>query len=584
VLKVKNFLQCYGVPILISAIAFAVRYPLIHRGTPFYNSDTSIVDLMARHFARGEFSIYYWGGRYYGALDPVLLVPLFKIFGYSPLVSQMVPYFFSATFLVMYYWFLIVTTDFFTACVATLILAVGAPYFLGVTFTTYNYILSLNFSMAFFLMLRKIVNRTAGRWYVFLFGLLMGFSWYYLHSVLLFWIASFLSIVLPLISTDQILAAERWARSLTPKRIWNEWVLLGNLKGPSWLKRLLVLINLGNIGNLIVAVPLWFHGDWIGFVGDHKVKLFFDPIIASSLQLACLTLAIVFRQSIVAFVRTIGRQVSLPLWLSGFLIGYSPAIVGSLTGRPPAPGGNFPTLPEMIISVRTLFGEILPWMFDSSPNMFLRWCVILISWAGMGMLVFEAYRCIRKLMKGDLSLVIHPFVALAAVNLVICFFCAGLPNRWTGRYLLPFYICIPLGIAWFLRNVVRQRVICGILLTFFLISNLKANQILLANAPPMARYAPIAQYLSDHHYQGGYADYWIAYAITALSNENVILAPTGDNDRYPPYLSYVRSLKNVILLGEAPLPLQSVVTIKGMTYKVVGYDPNPYMPCMLLEK
>jgi hypothetical protein len=40
------------------------------------NSDATIVPLMARHFARGDFTPYFWGQRYMGALEPLLLTPL----------------------------------------------------------------------------------------------------------------------------------------------------------------------------------------------------------------------------------------------------------------------------------------------------------------------------------------------------------------------------------------------------------------------------------------------------------------------------------------------------------------------------
>ena len=94
----------------------------------------------------------------------------------------------------------------------------------------------------------------------------------------------------------------------------------------------------------------------------------------------------------------------------------------------------------------------------------------------------------------------------------------------------------------------------------------------------------VAEYVAGRGYAGGYADYWLAYALTDLSKEKVILAPTGDNDRYAPYLRYVRSLNRVILLGPAILAPQSMVMIKGMAYRVIGSDPGSRIPLTLLEK
>ncbi len=45
-------------------------------GAGALDSDRALVLLMARHFARGEFSVYFWQQNYMGALEPLLLTPL----------------------------------------------------------------------------------------------------------------------------------------------------------------------------------------------------------------------------------------------------------------------------------------------------------------------------------------------------------------------------------------------------------------------------------------------------------------------------------------------------------------------------
>jgi hypothetical protein len=42
--------------------------------------------------------------------------------------------------------------------------------------------------------------------------------------------------------------------------------------------------------------------------------------------------------------------------------------------------------------------------------------------------------------------------------------------------------------------------------------------------------------------KGGFAEYWTAYKLTFLSNEEIIVAPTDGIDRYPKHSAYVRSL------------------------------------------
>src|SRR4051794_12523238 len=39
------------------------------------DSDAAVVLLMARHFAHGELTPFFWGQRYMGILEPLILVP-----------------------------------------------------------------------------------------------------------------------------------------------------------------------------------------------------------------------------------------------------------------------------------------------------------------------------------------------------------------------------------------------------------------------------------------------------------------------------------------------------------------------------
>jgi hypothetical protein len=56
------------------ALAAGARIPFVAHPI-YYSADTAILDLMAKHFLKGEFAFYYWGEGYYGILDPLLLMP-----------------------------------------------------------------------------------------------------------------------------------------------------------------------------------------------------------------------------------------------------------------------------------------------------------------------------------------------------------------------------------------------------------------------------------------------------------------------------------------------------------------------------
>jgi hypothetical protein len=70
----------------VVVLAVGVRWPLV-LSAACLDADATIVPLMARHFARGEFAPYYWGQRYMGALEPLLMTPL-ALFGLATLSAS----------------------------------------------------------------------------------------------------------------------------------------------------------------------------------------------------------------------------------------------------------------------------------------------------------------------------------------------------------------------------------------------------------------------------------------------------------------------------------------------------------------
>lgn len=48
--------------------------------------------------------------------------------------------------------------------------------------------------------------------------------------------------------------------------------------------------------------------------------------------------------------------------------------------------------------------------------------------------------------------------------------------------------------------------------------------------------------LTRNGIRGGYAEYWTAYKLTFVAQEEIVIAPIDGIDRYPPYTEYVRSL------------------------------------------
>ena len=53
--------------------------------------------------------------------------------------------------------------------------------------------------------------------------------------------------------------------------------------------------------------------------------------------------------------------------------------------------------------------------------------------------------------------------------------------------------------------------------------------------------------------RGGYADYWVSYKLTFLSDEQLIIAPATGVNRYTPYSQFVAALDETAdILGQEP--------------------------------
>jgi hypothetical protein len=78
-----------GPLLILIPLAFAVRWPYI-AAADCIDSDSAIQVLMARHFARGEPSLYIWGQSYMGAVDAMVLTPLALVGAATPWASTIV--------------------------------------------------------------------------------------------------------------------------------------------------------------------------------------------------------------------------------------------------------------------------------------------------------------------------------------------------------------------------------------------------------------------------------------------------------------------------------------------------------------
>jgi hypothetical protein len=560
-----------GVFFLVFSIAVLVRLPYLLFWDLFFNSDTAVLGLMARHVLRGEFSVYYWGEAYYGSLDPVLLAPLFKIFGPTPAVAQWIPFVFSVLTVWIYYRYARLVLDGWSARVSTLILALAPAGLFQITHSVFNYTFILFFGVIHFYLFEKIL-RGGSRKTVFLTaGIVAGFSWYYFRLILVFWGAMFLYWLVARMSPAGWAKVKKALKDFSFSRFWRDVVLLRRALIPVFLKRCLAIVNIYNLANFLVACFLWIRGNWFFYIGRLRVKLYLWPILKSTLIIALLVYAAVHYRKILPLLRSLWADARIRLFALGFLAGYSPAIYASLTGKSPSSPGGLVALPIIVKNVLLAVPEMASRLAGPSRIIPLQGLSIALVVCGFLVLGCLLWRQTRQRLRTGTE--VTPFYAVLALNLTAAAFgLAGtnLRDANTMRFLVPLFLCLPAGIALGLKEVKKKsRLLAWGILFAFLGNTLWSNVLVWRNHAHPSRYETIAQNLARERIKGGYADYWSAYYLTFLTHEEIILAPISGKERYAPYPKYVQSLEEIVLVGE-PVPLgQPRLEIKGTRYEVL---------------
>lgn len=585
-LVLPEWLAKGGPSVLIFGAAVLVRLPYLLFWDLFFSSDTAVLGLMARHFIRGDFSVYYWGEAYYGGLDPLLLAPLFKIFGATPAVCQWIPFIFSLLILWIYHRYACGILDTWSAHVSTLILALAPPAFFQITHSVYNYTFILFFGIIHLSLFSRFLQGDRRKPLFFFSGFVMGFCWYYFRLILVFWAAIVLTWIAIRKGPDDWLKIREKIAAIRFSRFWNDLILLRRTPLPRLLKRCLVFINLYNLANFLVACFLWIRGNWFWTVGRLRVKLYLWPIFKSSVMLALLVYAVVHYRKVLSLLRRLWADLGTRIFVLGFLVGYSPAFYGYMKGISPSSPGGLVALPKIAKNLLLAVPEMTGWMAGASRIPVLQGlsiAVVISAFVFLGRLFWIQTRA--RFREG---IAVKPSYSILA----LCLTAGGLGIAGTNlgdantmRFFVPLFFCLPVGFALGLKEIGKKSRILGWgILLGFLGNALWANILVWQNHRSPSRYELIAQDLTKEKIKGGYADYWTAYYLTFLTQEEIILAPISGKERYLPYLKFAQSLDEVVLLGESVPPDRNKIQIKGIEYEVLKRDVWENLPVAVLRK
>jgi len=505
---VEKFLKLKGhllILILALVVMVGLKVWLLIQGVVPFNSDEAIVGLMARHILAGEPTTFFYGQAYMGSLDAILVGVLFNFLGHEVWVVRLLQ--------IILYAATIITTvlvakaafgSIETGIIAAILLAVP-----NINTTLYTTISLGGYGEALLLgnlliLLGLFIVRNTG-WF------LNGDENHSSDFKKIFsergWMLTCL--------LGAVVGFGLWVNGLTlvysiPVVILVLYVFLRNFNK---IGRILLFqhVSFGLLGFFLGAAPWWVYAI------QHGAEQLIFELFGSAVSV----------ESGSIFNRFISHMFNLTV-LGGTVI---------LGIRPPW-------------EIRWLAVPLLPFNL-------IFWFGVFFFWVG-------------QIRKGRAAYLLFAGIA---ITLALGFLLTSFGVDPSGRYFLPLAVPMALVGAELVRSTAEQiqknRLLFKIVPVGLVIFYNLWGTIECANRYPPGinsqfdlstvfdrRYDDaLLRFLEENNLKYGYTNYWVAYPITFLSQEELIYVPrlpyhddlryTSRDDRYPPYTELVRSAESI---------------------------------------
>jgi hypothetical protein len=479
-----------------------------------FDSDEAVEGLMARHVLTGELPAFFWGQAFKGVPEVYASAGAFALFGSSVIVLKSVTLAFFAAYVALNFLLVDKLMSRGTAVASSLLLVLAPPALVFWSLdASAEYVLVMLLGTT--LLLLTLPGRESGQGDLpvpsFGVGLVVGLG---------LWIHQLFSVYLvPL--------------------VW-----LGVIRPDWWRRREFGRPNMVVLGLMAVAGLYLILGIVAFVTGGFSFRLGSISISATAPQKMARIAAGVGALAALLHLTTHMNLARLRVWATrywragaGFVVGYLPVLLYSILIEPARAPARVADLRDLWHAAPDLFGNIVPilagFKIATTERLPLPLLAAVPGVAALGAYLWSTRRRVTR-----------EFFPLFVVFVPALFLASGAYlDTQSYRYLIVWYA--GLVVAWAGGSVALSSgrpAIAGALVAAIMAVHAWQQIIWYRKLGPDTQSFATLECLRRNGIKGGFAEYWTAYKLTFLSNEEIIVVPTDGIDRYPKYSTYVRSL------------------------------------------
>lgn len=574
--KTQNYVKNILPFVLVIGLAIAVQGWFALNWTLNFNSDEAVHGLLAKHISEGRgIPVNIYGISYWGSLLSILSAPFIRLMGPNVVALRMSNIILLAIFFILHAMLVYHLWGKRVALISLLILALPGLEILNSTSRFYFAIWAVLGTAALVLSQTWFPKKTWLNYLrQFLVGIFLGLGMWTFPIVLIYiFTIAFISLLL----------SPEWSI------IYKKLSKFFEGKIQISLKKLIPVIMICLIGLMVMAI----------FVG----------IPAKPCNIARITLLLLAGLSgLTIFLLSYRRKKLALTGLSlafGFILGYSPALWKFIIL------GNYPHLVEHLQlwyifpraeSIKVFVRDVLPALW-AIPPLYIIACLSplqIVFWAFVILIIIGIFISFiwikRKTLWALFTLSPISKKERKYIILILLFTIPVISLVFHGRGVLPEFVRYLLTawqagaviIAIFVSGLINKSKILGFLLMGLLILQLGSNFIITKKnwSGAMAGFrlediAKLEEFLAQNNLQGGYANYWTAYALDFLTEERFIFVSYTGENHYSPYLEKVKAFPIhayvISQVWEPVLPPEASTT-KDLIQEIKRLYPYPFLP------